>query len=156
MIRCTSEGVARTKSETCWSHYFACTLGPAYKEFGYNEYPAIINRFLCTILIDSNVKKFVYNGHPSTTSSFFCIFLLVISGTQCTWSFKRNIINIIKVINWRIIIRCPSGNVILDFLARWYADITKRIPSNLQKIRDMCTYVAKNNTTSPVCGLQLT
>ena len=40
------------------------TLGPAYNEFGCNEYPAITNRFLCTILIDSNAKKFDYNEHP--------------------------------------------------------------------------------------------
>ena len=59
------------------------TLGPAYNEFGYNEHPAITSRFLCTILIDSNVKKSGYNEHPPTTSSFFCIFLLVVSGTQC-------------------------------------------------------------------------
>ena len=47
--------------------------------------PAITSRFLCTILIESNVKKFGYNEHPPTTSSFFCIFLLVLSRTQCNW-----------------------------------------------------------------------
>ena len=58
------------------------TLGPAYTEFGYNDHPAKTSIFLCTILIDSNVKKFGYNEHPPATSSSFCTFLLV-SGTLC-------------------------------------------------------------------------
>ena len=55
------------------------TLGPAYNEFGYNEHPAISSRFLCSIIIGSNVKKFGYNEHLPTMSSFFCIFFLVVS-----------------------------------------------------------------------------
>ena len=50
------------------------TLSPAHNEFSYNEHPTRTNRFLYTIIIDSNAKKF----------GFFCIFLLVASGTQCT------------------------------------------------------------------------
>ena len=30
-------------------------------------------------------NEFSYNKHPPTTSSFLCIFLLVVSGTQCTY-----------------------------------------------------------------------
>ena len=29
-----------------------------YNEFGYNEHPAIISRFLCIKITESNVKKF--------------------------------------------------------------------------------------------------
>ena len=63
-------------------------LGPAYNKFGYNEHSAIMSRFLCTIMINSNAKKFSYNEHPPTTNSFFSIFLLVLSGTQCNWIAK--------------------------------------------------------------------
>ena len=56
------------------------TLGPAYNELGYNEHPAVASRFLCTKIIDCNVKKFGHNKHPLVTSSFFCNFLLVVSG----------------------------------------------------------------------------
>ena len=59
------------------------TLGSAHNEFGYNEHPAITNRFLYIKIIDCNVKKFGYNEHPLITSSFFCIFLLIASGTHC-------------------------------------------------------------------------
>ena len=67
------------------------TLGPAYREFGYNEHLVITSRFLCIKVIDRHVKKFSYNEHSLITSSFFCIFLLVVSGTQCTsaQSFSR-------------------------------------------------------------------
>ena len=34
---------------------FVVTLGPAYNEFGYNEHSAISSRFLCSIIIGSNV-----------------------------------------------------------------------------------------------------
>ena len=37
------------------------TLGPAYKEFGYNEHPATMSRFHCIKIIDCNLKKFGYN-----------------------------------------------------------------------------------------------
>ena len=50
------------------------TLDPAYNEFGYNEHPVIVSRFLCIKLIDCNVKKFGYNEYPLITSSSFCIF----------------------------------------------------------------------------------
>ena len=57
------------------------TLGLAYKEFGYNEHPAITSRFLCIEIIDCNVRKFRQNEHPLIKSSFCRIFLLVVSGT---------------------------------------------------------------------------
>ena len=62
----------------------AHTLGPAYKEFGSNEHPAIMNTFLCIKITDSNVKKFGYSEHPLTTSSFSCIFLLEPSVHVCS------------------------------------------------------------------------
>ena len=46
---------------------------------GYNERPAITNKFLC--IIDCNVQKVRYN-EPLKTSCFFYIFLLFVSGTQ--------------------------------------------------------------------------
>ena len=33
-------------------------------------------------------KKFGYNENPLLTSSFFCIFLLIVSGTHCTWNYS--------------------------------------------------------------------
>ena len=39
----------------------ACTLGPSYNEFGYNEHPAVTRESLCVKIIDSKVKKFGYN-----------------------------------------------------------------------------------------------
>ena len=62
-------------------------MGPAYKEFGYNEHPAAASRFLCIKTIDCNVKKFRYNEHPLITSSFFFIFLLFVGGTRGKWFF---------------------------------------------------------------------
>ena len=59
------------------------TLVLACNEFGYNEHPAIMDRFLCIKIIDCSVEKFSYNEHPLITSSFFCIFSLVVSQTQC-------------------------------------------------------------------------
>ena len=50
------------------------TLGPAYNEFGYNEQPSVMSRFLWIKLIDCNVRKLSYNEHPLIASSFFCIF----------------------------------------------------------------------------------
>ena len=67
-------------------HHALHTVGPAYNDFGYNEPSAITSKFLCTIIIHSNAKKFSYNGHQSTMSSFFYMFLLVLSGTQCTFT----------------------------------------------------------------------
>ena len=49
-------------------------MGPVDNQFGYNEHLAIMSRFLCFKIIDSNVKKFSYNEHPLITSSFFCFF----------------------------------------------------------------------------------
>ena len=69
------------------------TLGPAY-----NEYPAKTSRFLCIRIIECNVRKFGYNEHPLKTSSFFCIFLLVVSGTQCTYISKNETLRPCNVI----------------------------------------------------------
>ena len=57
-------------------------LGPASNEFGYNNHPATVSRFLYIKITDYSVKKFGYNEHPLLISSFFCIVLLA-SGTQC-------------------------------------------------------------------------
>ena len=75
------------------------TLGPAYNEFGYYEYPAITSRFLCIRTIYSNVKKFGYYEHPSTTSSFLCICLLVISGTRCICQIPFSTIYLSLIMN---------------------------------------------------------
>ena len=56
------------------------TLGPAYNEFGYSEYPTTTSRFLCIKIIDCSVKKLGYSEHPLVI--VFYIFLLVVSGTQ--------------------------------------------------------------------------
>ena len=72
------------------------TLGPAYNEFGYNEHSAITNRFLCTILIDSNAKKSNDNEHQPTT-----IFLLVESGTQCTTKSRIGG-NYLTILKWNL------------------------------------------------------
>ena len=37
----------------------AITLDPAYNEFGYNEHPAVMNRYLCIKIIDCNIKMFL-------------------------------------------------------------------------------------------------
>ena len=58
-------------------------LGPAYNEFGYNEHPSTMSRFLCIKIIDCNIKKFGYNEHPLIMSSFLCIILNVVNGTRC-------------------------------------------------------------------------
>ena len=60
----------------CGDHIYIyiSTLGPAYKEFGYNEHQAIKSGFLCTNIIDCNVKKFAYNEHPLETNISFCMF----------------------------------------------------------------------------------
>ena len=66
------------------------TLGPSYND---HEHPAITSRFLCTILINSNIKKFGYNEHPPTTmNSFFCIYFLVVSRTQCKCTFNFSLL----------------------------------------------------------------
>ena len=39
-------------------------LGPAYNEFGYNEFPAITNRLLCMNITDCNVRKLGYSEYP--------------------------------------------------------------------------------------------
>ena len=44
------------------------TLFPTYKEFGYNEQPAMTIKFLCIKIIDINVKKFDNNEIPLTMS----------------------------------------------------------------------------------------
>ena len=64
-------------------HHFV-TLGPTYYEFGYNERPVTVSRFLYIKLIDCNVRR-----HPLIMSSFFCIFLLIVSGTQCNFFSGR-------------------------------------------------------------------
>ena len=47
---------------------------------------ATTSRFLCIKFIDRSVKKFGHNEHPLIMSSFFCIFVLVVNGTQCSYS----------------------------------------------------------------------
>ena len=53
--------------------------------------PATTSRFICIKIFDYNAKKFGYNEHPLplAMNSFFCIFLLVVSGTQCTWLRRK-------------------------------------------------------------------
>ena len=41
-------------------------LGPAYNEFGYNEHPAIINKYLHVKIIYNNIEKFGYKAYPRT------------------------------------------------------------------------------------------
>ena len=68
----------------CTHHsLFYCTvniLGPAYKEFGYNE------QTLCIEIIESNVKMFSYCEHPLTASSFLRIYFFVLSRTQSNYN----------------------------------------------------------------------
>ena len=40
------------------SHECQSTLDPAYRKFGYNQHPAIMSKFLCIKIIDSNVETF--------------------------------------------------------------------------------------------------
>ena len=39
-------------------------MDAAYYQCSYIEHPAIVNKFLCIKIADSNVKKFAYNEHP--------------------------------------------------------------------------------------------
>ena len=77
----------------------ACTLGSAYNEFGCNEHPTTTRIFLCIKIIDCNVKKFSYNENPLIRSSYFCVFLLIVSGTQCTFVSLKFLSNCFEWIN---------------------------------------------------------
>ena len=81
---CTMKEVAKLfKFFAFGVHNVTCprfTLGSAYDEVGYNKHPTTTSRFLCIIIIDSNVKMFGYYEHPPTMSSFLCIYLLVLNG----------------------------------------------------------------------------
>ena len=62
------------------------TMGTAYNEFGYNQYPAIMSRFLCIKIIDCNVKHFSYNHNEQ-----FLLNLLPVSGTEYISKFSRTL-----------------------------------------------------------------
>ena len=76
---------------TCISRAIS-TLGPAYNEFGYNdfgcnEHLTTTSRFHSIKIIDCNVKQLSCNKQPLVVISFFYIFLLVVSGTQGSWNW---------------------------------------------------------------------
>ena len=57
---------------------FPYTLGPVEHEFGYNKHSTITSRFLCTILINSNLKKVRLQRAPTYREQFLsqCKFVL--------------------------------------------------------------------------------
>ena len=75
----TSNDYATLQKVEVRAQYWDCkdvlyfTLDPACNEFGDKEYPSL-NRFLCTKIINSNVKIFSHNERSHRTSNFICIF----------------------------------------------------------------------------------
>ena len=75
--------------------------GSRLNEVGYNEHPAIMNRFLHikSIVIESSAKELGYNEHPLTTNSAFRIFIFAMRGTKCIRTCVFHINNKKLVVN---------------------------------------------------------